>query len=61
MTKFGIFLLLLLFLVPAATATTVSINPETIQSGDTVTVNIKDLPDGSVFSLRIRGEFGVTP
>lgn len=62
MKRLGGFLLLFLLLIPAATAaTTVSINPETIQSGDTVTVNIKDLPDGSVFSLRIRGEFGVTP
>jgi len=60
--RLGGLLLLLVLLIPAATAaTTVSINPETIQSGDTVTVNIKDLPDGSVFSLRIRGEFGVTP
>jgi len=61
MTKFGIFLLLLLFLVPAATATTVSISPDAIESGDTVTVNVNDLPDGAAFSLGIRGEFAATP
>ena len=61
MTKFGIFLLLLLFLVPAATAATISISPDAIESGDTVTVNIEDLPDGAAFSLGIRGEFAATP
>ena len=61
MTKFGIFLLLLLFLVPAATAATISISPDAIESGDTVTVNVNDLPDGAAFSLGIRGEFAATP
>ena len=61
MTKFGIFLLLLLFLVPAASATTVSISPDAIESGDTVTVDVRDLPDNATFSLGIRGEFPATP
>ncbi len=61
MTKFGICLLLLLFLVPAATAATISISPDAIASGDTVTVNVNDLPDGAAFSLGIRGEFAATP
>lgn len=61
MTKFGIFLLLLLFLVPAATAATITISPDAIASGDTVTVNVNDLPDGAAFSLGIRGEFAATP
>lgn len=61
MTKFGICLLLLLLLVPAATAATISISPDAIASGDTVTVNVNDLPDGAAFSLGIRGEFAATP
>lgn len=61
MTKFGIFLLLFLLLVPAATAATISISPDAIESGDTVTVNVNDLPDGAAFSLGIRGEFAATP
>lgn len=61
MTKSGIFLLLFLLLVPAATAATISISPDAIESGDTVTVNVNDLPDGAAFSLGIRGEFAATP
>jgi hypothetical protein len=54
-------LLLFLLLVPAATAATISISPDAIESGDTVTVNVNDLPDGATFSLGIRGEFAATP
>jgi len=61
MKKFGICLLLFLLLVPAATAATISISPDAIESGDTVTVNVNDLPDGAAFSLGIRGEFAATP
>jgi len=61
MTKSGIFLLLFLLLVPSATAATISISPDAIESGDTVTVNVNDLPDGAAFSLGIRGEFAATP
>ncbi len=55
------FLLLLLLLIPAATAATVTISPNAIESGDTVTVTVNDLPNGTTFSLGIRGEFAATP
>lgn len=61
MTKFGVLLLVLAFLIPAATAATVTISPASIDPGDTVTVDVSDLPDGAAFSLEIRGEFAVVP
>jgi hypothetical protein len=59
--RLGGFLLLLVLLIPAATAATITISPDTIDSGDTVTVTVNDLPDGASFSLGIRGEFAATP
>ncbi|HNQ34302.1 MAG TPA: hypothetical protein PKJ93_11080, partial [Methanoculleus sp.] len=61
MKRLGGFLLLLILLIPAATAATITISPDTIDSGDTVTVTVNDLPDGASFSLGIRGEFAATP
>jgi len=61
MTKSGIFLLLFLLLVPAATAATISISPDAIESGDTVTVNVKGLSENATFTLGISAEFDVTP
>ena len=61
MTKYSVFMILLILLVPAATAATVSITPTTIDPGDTVTVDVKGLPDGARFSLGINAEFDVTP
>jgi len=61
MTKYGIFLILLILLVPAATAATVTISPTKIDPGDTVSVGVKDLPDGARFSLSISAEFDVNP
>ncbi|MDD4254242.1 MAG: hypothetical protein PHP59_02570 [Methanofollis sp.] len=42
-------------------AAQVTIAPAEINVGDTVTVDVKDLPDGVAFSLGIRGEFNVNP
>lgn len=59
--KFTVFMILVLLLVPAATAATVTITPTKIDPGDTVTVDVKGLPDGAAFSLGIRAEFDVNP
>ncbi len=59
--KFTVFMILVLLLVPAATAATVTITPTKIDPGDTVTVDVKGLPDGAAFSLGIRAEFDVDP
>lgn len=61
MVRSGVFLLLLALLIPAATAATITITPVAIDPGDTVTVDVQNLPDGADFSLEIRGEFDVTP
>jgi len=55
------FCLCLLLLVSAASAATVTVSPTKIDPGDTVTVDVQNLPDGAAFSLGIRGEFDVTP
>jgi len=60
MKRSGIILILLLLLIPAAMAASVTITPTTIDSGDTVTVNVKDLSENATFSLGISAEFDVT-
>ena len=60
MKRSGITLILLLLLIPAAMAASVTITPTTIDSGDTVTVNVKDLSENATFSLGISAEFDVT-
>jgi hypothetical protein len=61
MKKISIVMILLLLLVPTAAAASVSISPTTIDPGDTVTVDVKDLPNDAVFSLGISAEFDVNP
>jgi len=60
MKRSGITLILLLLLIPAAMAASVTITPTTIDSGDTVTVNVKGLSENATFSLGISAEFDVT-
>jgi len=61
MKKFGVLMILLFLMVPATMATTVTISPTKIDPGDTVIVDVKSLPDGAKFSLRISAEFDVNP
>jgi len=61
MRKHVMFAILLSFLISTAMAATVSISPEKIDPGDTVTVDVKGLSDGDTFSLSIGGEFDVNP
>ncbi|WP_214041469.1 hypothetical protein [Methanoculleus sp.] len=61
MSKFGALLLVLVLLIPTAAAATITVTPDAIDPGDTVTVDVQNLPDGAAFSLGIRGEFDVTP
>ncbi|SAI89318.1 hypothetical protein MBBA_2477 [Methanoculleus bourgensis] len=61
MVRSGVFLLLLALLIPAAAAATITITPASIDPGDTVTVDVQNLPDGAAFSFGIRGEFDVNP
>ena len=60
MNKSSVLLILLLLMIPAATAASVTITPTTIDPGDTVTVNVKDLSENATFSLGISAEFDVT-
>ena len=61
MTRSSIILILLLLLIPAAAASaSVTISPATIDPGDTVTVDVRGLPDNATFSLSISAEFDVT-
>ncbi|MDR9817404.1 MAG: hypothetical protein RJR34_11700 [Candidatus Methanoculleus thermohydrogenotrophicum] len=61
MKRYAVFMILLFLLIPAATAASVTISPTKIDAGDTVTVDVKDLPDDAVFSLAISAEFDVNP
>jgi len=44
---------MVLLLSCGASAVTISLSPDRIQRGDTVTVAVTDLPDGSVFSILV--------
>ncbi len=61
MTRLCAYLFLIFLLIPAASAASVTITPTGIDPGDTITVNIQDLPNGAAFSFSILGEFDVTP
>ncbi len=61
MKRSGTVLILLLLLVPVATAASVTISPTTIAPGDIINVNVNDLPENSTFSLGINAEFDATP
>jgi len=52
---------MVLLLSCGASAVTISLSPDRIQRGDTVTVAVTDLPDGSVFSILVDGVVVVTP
>jgi len=54
-------LVLLLALVPGATALGVTVTPDRIGEGDQVSIAITGLSDNSTFSLQIEGTFAVTP
>lgn len=45
--------LLILAFASTASAASVTISPEQIEEGDTITIAISDLPDGSVFALHM--------
>lgn len=61
MNNHAVFIILFALLIPAATAATIDISPTKIDSGDTVTVDVKGLPDDAVFSLGISAEFDADP
>ncbi|MDI9633954.1 MAG: hypothetical protein QFX32_07885 [Methanolinea sp.] len=58
-----VFFLRILFaislLVPAASALSVTVTPDRIGAGDTVTIAVTDLADNSTFALRVDGAFPV--
>ena len=54
-------MILLSLMTPAAMAATVTISPTKINPGDTVTVDVKDIPDNAKFSLSINAEFNANP
>lgn len=57
----GVIAILLLLLAAGASAVTVSVPADEITRGDQVQMIVSDLPDNSVFTLRISGNFTVTP
>jgi hypothetical protein len=61
LSRFFLALLVLGLAIGAADAATAEIGPNAISEGDRVTIAVRDLPNGTVFSLRLEGEFGVTP
>jgi len=56
-----VLMILLSLLAPAAMAATVTISPTKINPGDTVTVDVKGIPDNARFSLSINAEFNANP
>jgi hypothetical protein len=61
MKRYAVLMILLSLLAPAAMAATVTISPAKINPGDTVTVDVKDIPDNAKFSLSINAEFNANP
>ncbi|MCP1716290.1 hypothetical protein J2T58_002166 [Methanocalculus alkaliphilus] len=51
--RYLIVLIAIFLLMPMVSAVSVTITPEEIGEGDTVTILISDLPDGRVFALRM--------
>ncbi len=51
--------LLLLFATEGVSALAITINPDRIDDGDTVTIDIADLPNGSTFALRMESEISL--
>ena len=58
---FLIIFVLCLFIIPPASAASVTVSPSTVQKGDLITVHMSDIKDGSKFSLLVEGRFDVTP
>jgi hypothetical protein len=50
---------LLLFATEGVSALAITINPDRIDDGDTVTIDIADLPNGSTFTLRMESEISL--
>ena len=42
-------------------AVEITLSPDQVAQGDTITIDIKDLPDNSMFTLMIESTLGVTP
>jgi hypothetical protein len=61
MQRLLLILLALCILTGTAGAITVEIQPDRVVDGDQVTVHLHDLPNGTVFSLKMDGEFATTP
>ena len=58
---FLLIFLLCLFIIPTASAVSISVSPNTVQKGDKVMVHMSDIKDGSKFSLLVEGRFDVPP
>jgi hypothetical protein len=54
-------IILVAILVQGVFALSITVEPESIERGDQVTVAIVDLPDNSTFSMHIEGTFAATP
>ena len=61
MQRLLLILLALGILTGTAGAITVEIRPDRVVDGDQVTIQLHDLPNGTVFSLKLDGEFAATP
>ena len=59
MQRLLLILLALCILTGTAGAITVEIQPDRVVDGDQVTVHLHDLPNGTVFSLKMDGEFAI--
>jgi hypothetical protein len=55
-----VFIFAMIMILPVV-GTTITLEPDQIESGDLVTISIYDLPDGSVFSLDMQANLQVTP
>jgi hypothetical protein len=54
-------LVILVILIPAASAVSITESPDVVQPGQQITLSVSDLPDAASFSLNIGGKFAVTP
>jgi len=59
--KYILVLIFAILIVAPVPGTTITLEPDQIESGDPVIINIHDLPDGSVFSLDMQASLQVTP
>jgi hypothetical protein len=61
MQRLLLILLALCILTGTAGAIAVEIQPDRVVNGDQVTIQVHDLPNGTVFSLKLDGEFAASP